>query len=96
MGLHPDRTSPGNSAPAIADDRRVFSTHQPDNQFRLGSGFYRRCRSVPVRGVSLHSYRYAWAERAKSAGYPERHAQNALGHDSRAIHAAYAKGAIAM
>ena len=58
--------------------------------------FYRRCRTVSVSGVSLHSYRYSWAERAKSAGFPERHAQNALGHNSRAIHAAYAKGAVAM
>ena len=53
-------------------------------------------RTVGVVGVSLHSYRYAWAERAKMAGYPERHAQNALGHNSRAVHAAYAKGAIAV
>lgn len=46
--------------------------------------------------MSLHSYRYAWAERAKAAGYPERHAQNALGHNSRAVHAAYAKGIVAV
>ena len=55
----------------------------------------RRCRTAGVKGVSLHSYRYAWAERAKASGYPERHAQNALGHNSRAIHAAYAKGVVA-
>jgi len=60
------------------------------------SEFCRRCRTVDVKGVSLHSYRYAWAERAKAAGYPERHAQNALGHNSRAVHAAYAKGVIAI
>ncbi len=42
------------------------------------------------------SYRYAWAERAKAAGYPEGHAQNALWHNSRAVHLAYAKGAIAV
>ena len=29
--------------------------------------------------MSLHSYRYAWAERAKQAGYPERFAQEAPG-----------------
>jgi len=58
--------------------------------------FSRRCRTVSVTGVSLHSYRYAWAERAKVAGYPERHAQNALGHNSRAVHAAYAKGIVAI
>jgi integrase len=58
--------------------------------------FSRRCRTVGLTGVSLHSYRYAWAERAKAAGYPERHAQNALGHNSSAVHAAYAKGIVAV
>jgi len=46
-----------------------------------------------VVGVSLHSYRYAWAERAKTAGYPERYAQEALGHKSKAVHRAYASKA---
>jgi len=32
--------------------------------------FIRRCKLVAVSGVSLHSYRYAWAERARSCGYP--------------------------
>ncbi len=53
--------------------------------------FQRACRRVGVSGISLHSYRYAWAERAKCAGYPERYAQVALGHNSKAIHRAYAK-----
>ena len=43
--------------------------------------------------MSLHSYRYAWAERAKQAGYPERFAQEALGHNSIAVHRAYARKA---
>jgi hypothetical protein len=46
-----------------------------------------------VQGVSLHSYRYAWAERARIAGYPERFAQEALGHNSKAVHRAYARHA---
>jgi len=46
-----------------------------------------------VVGVSLHSYRYAWAERAKTSGYPERYAQEALGHKSKAVHRAYASKA---
>ncbi len=58
--------------------------------------FYRRCRLAGVKGVSLHCYRYAWAERAKACGYPERWAQNALGHNSRAVHEAYASGATAI
>jgi hypothetical protein len=34
--------------------------------------FGQRCRQLGIKGISLHSYRYAWAERAKVAGYPER------------------------
>jgi integrase len=56
--------------------------------------FWRRCKVVKIKGVSLHSYRYSWAERAKQAGYPERFAQEALGHNSKAVHRAYARGAI--
>ena len=55
--------------------------------------FQRACRREKITGISLHSYRYAWAERAKVAGYPERFAQMALGHNSKAIHRAYAKKA---
>jgi integrase len=55
--------------------------------------FRRRCRVSGIAGVSLHSYRHAWAQRAKSCGYPQRFAQEALGHSSRAVHEAYAKGA---
>jgi integrase len=58
--------------------------------------FHRRCRLLAIQGISLHSYRYAWAERAKSCGYPERWAQNALGHNSPAVHQAYAKQGIAV
>jgi len=55
--------------------------------------FHQRCVGLGIKGVSLHSYRYAWAERAKTAGYPERFAQMALGHNSKAVHRAYAKKA---
>jgi integrase len=55
--------------------------------------FRRRCRVAGINGVSLHSYRHAWAHRAKACGYPQRFAQEALGHSSRAVHEAYAKGA---
>jgi integrase len=55
--------------------------------------FIRRCRLAKVAGVSLHSYRYAWAERARACGYPERFAQQALGHNSKAVHHAYSKHA---
>ena len=55
--------------------------------------FKQRCVGLGIKGVSLHSYRYAWAERAAKRGYPERFAQQALGHNSRAVHHAYAKKA---
>ena len=58
------------------------------------SRFRRRCKRAGVAGVSLHCYRYAWAERAKTVGMPERFAQAALGHNSKAIHRAYAKKAL--
>ena len=56
--------------------------------------FGSRCRQLGITGVTLHSYRYAWAERAKTVGYPERFAQEALGHNSKAVHRAYAKRAL--
>lgn len=72
----------------------LFPTISRSTDRARASEFRRRCRTVGVQGVSLHSYRYAWAQRALIAGYPERHAQSALGHNSRAVHAAYAKGAV--
>ena len=56
--------------------------------------FKQRCTQLGIKGVTLHSYRYAWAERAKTVGYPERFAQEALGHNSKAVHRAYAKRAL--
>jgi integrase len=56
--------------------------------------FRRRCSVAAVSGVSLHSYRHAWAQRAKNCGYPQRFAQEALGHNSRAVHEAYTKSAL--
>lgn len=55
--------------------------------------FKQRCQGLDIEGVLLHSYRYAWAERAKVAGYSERFAQLALDHNSKAVHRAYAKKA---
>lgn len=55
--------------------------------------FKQRCVGLEIKGVSLHSYRYAWAQRAAEAGYPERWAQQALGHGSKAVHRAYARKA---
>ena len=56
--------------------------------------FKQRCDGLGISGVSLHCYRYAWAERALKCGFPERFAQQALGHNSKAVHRAYAKRAL--
>jgi hypothetical protein len=43
--------------------------------------------------ICLHSYRYSWAERARAAGYPERYAQETLGHQSSSFARFYSKRA---
>ena len=48
--------------------------------------FKQRCDGLGISGVSLHCYRYAWAERALKCGFPERFAQQALGHNSKTVH----------
>lgn len=59
-----------------------------ENRSRM---FRRRCRSLGFKNLSLHCYRYAWAERARKANMPLRAAMETLGHQSRAVHQAYAK-----
>ncbi len=50
----------------------------------------------PRGGVGRQSaqLRHSWAQRAKACGYPQRFAQEALGHSSRAVPEAYARGAV--
>lgn len=55
--------------------------------------FIKRLKTVGIAGISLSSYRYAWAERAKTVGMPERFAQQALGHSLKAFARAYSKKA---
>jgi integrase len=55
--------------------------------------FIKRLKTVGITGISMHSYRYAWAERARTVGMPERFAQQALGHSSKAFARAYSKKA---
>lgn len=59
-----------------------------ENRSRM---FRRRCQSLGLKNLSLHCYRYAWAERARKANMPLRAAMETLGHQSRAVHQAYAK-----
>lgn len=55
---------------------------------------WKRCKRLKFENISLHSYRYAWAQRAKQAGLEVRFAQAALGHNSRAMAEYYAKDAV--
>ncbi len=75
----------------LANARAALELAQLDEQ--RAKAFIRRCRLAKVSGVSLHRYRYAWAERARACGYAERFAQQALGHNSKAVHHAYSKRA---
>src|SRR5580658_5117757 len=71
----------------------LFPKLKPMREAHRATEFARACRRLTIKGVTLHSYRYAWAERAKTCGYPERFAQEALGHNSKAVHRAYARKA---
>lgn len=55
--------------------------------------FKQRCDGLGIKGITLHSYRYSWAERGANAGYPERLAQRALGQSSKIVQRAYARKA---
>jgi integrase len=79
---------------ALPKQGPLFPTLATHTNKDRSAEFCRRCRLLDIKGISLHSYRYAWAERAYAQGYAERFAQAALGHKSRAVHHAYAKGAI--
>jgi integrase len=74
------------SGPLFPKQRLIEAKHR-------AAEFRRRRMLLGIEGISLHSYRYAWAERACKAGYPERFAQAALGHKSKAVHWGYAKRA---
>ena len=71
----------------------LFPTFKDEKSNHRSTEFWRRCKTLEIKGRNLHSYRYAWAQRARAAGMPEREAMNHLGHKSRAVHAAYAGGA---
>jgi integrase len=74
------------TGPLFPSLRKVKSKDRA-NEFR------QRCRGLGIKGVTLHSYRYSWAERARKAWYPRRQAEEALGHNSKAVHIAYARRA---
>ena len=94
----PARLTIGNRLLALLRELPSFGLLFPSlNKLRNGdraTDSSRRCASLKISGVSLHSYRHSWAQRAKSAGYPQRFAQAALGHSSRAVHEEYARDAV--
>jgi integrase len=71
----------------------LFPRLQTLNESRRADYFRKRCQMVGVSGVSLHSYRHAFAERCRVSGVPERAAMEMLGHSSKAVHRAYARRA---
>jgi len=71
----------------------LFPTFREWTSGHRTTEFARRCGIAGVKDRQLKGYRYAWAERARASGMPEREAMNHLGHKSRAIHRAYAANA---
>jgi integrase len=71
----------------------LFPHLKTQSEDRRASRFGKWCRKFGFKGITLHSYRYSWAERAKTARMPEREAMHHLGHKSRSIHQHYAKNA---
>jgi hypothetical protein len=51
------------------DKRPLFPYLRTIDAKYRATEFKQRCQGLKIEGVSLHSYRYAWAERAKVADY---------------------------
>ena len=73
----------------LSPEGYLFPNLAKQNDKVRASRFRKRCDRLGYREISLHSYRYAWAQRAKSYGMPLREAMAHLGHGSKAIHQAY-------
>ena len=54
------------SLPAAGALFPYLSTVRPADR---ATEFKQRCQGLKIAGVTLHSYRYAWAERARRCGY---------------------------
>lgn len=63
----------------LPSDGFLFPKLSQTNAGERSGDFWRRCKVAKVSGVSLHSYRYAWAQRARANGYPIRWAQKCAG-----------------
>jgi len=71
----------------------LFPKLATQNDKVRASRFRKRADRLGFTTISLHSYRYAWAQRAKVSGMPLREAMAHLGHGSKAIHFAYSEKA---
>jgi integrase len=80
----------------LPNEGALFPTVSDGDWRYRAAEFARRCRLVGVSGVSLHSYRYAFAERCFQSGLSERHAMAALGHGNTSIHRIYSRKAKAV
>jgi integrase len=94
----------GSVAILIGDDLRKVLEQLPKEGFLFpklalqndsvrASRFRKRSDRLGYKDISLHSYRYAWAQRAKAFGMPLREAMAHLGHGSKAVHQAYSESA---
>ena len=72
---------------------KLFPTIATWESKHRAAEFYRRTHDLGIEGVSLHSYRYAMAEKCVAVGMPMRYAQEMPGHPSKAVATAYAKKA---
>ena len=79
--------------PAAPPDRTAVPYLITVRQADRATEFKQRCDGLGIKGITLHSYRYAWAERSADNAYPERYAQRVLGQNSKMVHRAYAKKA---
>jgi integrase len=71
----------------------LFPTLAEQDDKVRSSRFRKRCDRLGFKEITLHGYRYAWAQRAKAFGMPLREAMSHLGHGSKAIHLAYSQQA---
>ena len=89
------RRSPAVSVHFSACEESSFSCRKVSHQLGYlctvwagvrATKFKQRCVGLGISAFFLHSYRYAWAERALKCWFPGRFAQQALGHNSKAVH----------
>ena len=70
-----------------------FPEVRSESSTQRAAKFKRLCSKLGIMDVTLHSYRYALAERALWSGMPEREAMSYLGHKNKNRHHGYAKNA---